>query len=110
DRQPSPHSLFRESPVSKIKVLVIGQLLDDHEVGESMTAFKMLRELAKMVDLTVLAMECNKGPPLREQLTNAEVVSWREPAWMRKQERLGAMLKMNALFLGRKARAWIRAA
>lgn len=96
--------------MSKIKVLVIGQLLDGHEVGESMTAFKMLRELAKMVDLTVLAMECNKGPPLREQLTNAEVVTWREPAWMRKHERLGAMLKMNTLFLGRKARAWIRAA
>lgn len=94
--------------MTRKKVLIIGQLLDGHEVGESMTAFKMLRELAKLVDLTVLAMECNKGPPLREQLTNAEVVTWREPAILRKHERLGAMLKLNTVFIGRRARAWIK--
>lgn len=96
--------------MARLSVLLIATQLDGYDVGESLTAFKLVRELSKLADLTVLALECTKGAPLRAQLPNVEVVTWGEPAWLRRHERLRAMLKPNAHIVGRHAQRWIKKA
>lgn len=95
--------------MSRLKVLIVAEVLDDHEIGEAVMAIKLVREICELADVTVLALECNKGPPLARQLPRAEVVTWREPPVYRKHERLAAMLKTSTLFLVGQVEKWIRA-
>ena len=41
-----------------LKVLLVAPHLDAEDVGESLTAFHLVKELSKRADLTVLALEC----------------------------------------------------
>jgi glycosyltransferase involved in cell wall biosynthesis len=94
--------------MDKLKVLIVAELLDAYEIGESVMTIKLVKELCDLVDVTVLALECIKGPPLAQQLPRAEVVTWREPALFRKHQRLAAMLKTSTLFLSGKVEHWIK--
>ena len=49
--------------------------------GETYTAFKLLKCMAPELRLTILAFQCRYGPPLEEQMPEAEVVTFREPDW-----------------------------
>jgi len=94
--------------LSRLKVLIVAEVLDEHEIGEAVMTFKLVREICRLADVTVLALECNKGPPLAQQLPDAEVITWREPPIYRKHERLAAMLKTSTLFLAGRVEQWIR--
>lgn len=92
----------------RLRVLILGAHLNGSDVGESSTAFKLVKELSKLVELTVLSLECTKGPPLVEQLPDVEVVTWEEPEWMKKNERMRSMIKPNILLFTYLSEKWIK--
>ncbi|CTQ60225.1 glycosyltransferase family 4 protein [Roseibium album] len=93
---------------SKLRALILAPHIDAYDVGESLTRFRLLEELSKIADLTILALECTKGPPLSEQLPNAEVVTFEEPEWLRRYERMRAMFRPNIFVVAWFAEKWIR--
>jgi glycosyltransferase involved in cell wall biosynthesis len=93
-----------------VKILLIAPNIDGTDVGEAFVAFKWAEALAGRVDLTVLSFERPGRRPLSDQLPGARVVTWPEPAWARRHERLNAMLKPAwPVFAGHVAR-WLSAA
>ena len=95
---------------ARLKILITAPHLDGHDVGESMTAYRLVEAMSREADITVLCLECTHGPPLAEQLPLAEVVTWPEPAWIRKNERMRALLKPNLFVLAAHVKRWIRGA
>lgn len=93
---------------ARLRAVILAPHLDAHDVGESLTRFRLVEELAKLADLTILALECTKGPPLSEQLPNAEVVTFEEPEWLRRYERMRAMFRPNIFYVARFAEQWLR--
>lgn len=94
----------------KMKVLLIAPNIDGTDVGEAFVAFKWAEALSSRVDLTVLAFQRPGRPDLAEQLPDARVVTWREPTWARKHERLNAMLKPAWPVFANYVRRWMRKA
>lgn len=90
-----------------MKVLLIAPNIDGTDVGEAFVAFKWAEALAELVDLTVLSFERPGRAPLAGQLPGARVVTWPEPAWARRHERLNAMLKPAWPVFSRRVRAWL---
>ncbi len=76
-----------------MKALLIAPNVDATDVGEAFVAFKWIDALSKICDVTVLAFQRPDRPDLAQQLPSARVVTWTEPAWARRNERLNAMLK-----------------
>ncbi len=76
-----------------MKVLLIAPNIDAADVGEAFVAYKWAQSLSAHAELTVLAFQRAGRPELEQQLPDARVVTWPEPAWARKHERLNAMLK-----------------
>ncbi|MDG1459317.1 MAG: glycosyltransferase [Pseudoprimorskyibacter sp.] len=76
-----------------MNVLLAAPNIDGTDVGEAYVAFKWVEALAKLCNLTVASLERPDRTPLALQLPNVRVISWSEPAWARKHERLNAMLK-----------------
>ncbi len=95
------------NPCRRLKVLLVAELLNDRDVGETKRAFKLVQALCELADVTVLALETRKGPPLAQQLPQVEVVTWKEPPLILRHERVAAMLKLGTLFLNTKASRWI---
>ncbi|MEO0977100.1 MAG: glycosyltransferase family 4 protein [Pseudomonadota bacterium] len=93
---------------SKLRALILAPHLDAFDVGESLTRFRLVEELSRLADLTVLALECTKGPPLSTQLPDAEVVTFEEPEWLRRHERMRAMFRPNIFYVARYAEKWLR--
>lgn len=92
-----------------MRILLIAPNIDGTDVGEAYVAFKWAEALAELVDLTVLSFERPGRKALAEQLPSARVVTWAEPAWARKHERLNAMLKPAWPVFSRHVKRWIRA-
>jgi glycosyltransferase involved in cell wall biosynthesis len=93
-----------------IKLLLIAPNIDGTDVGEAFVAFKWAAALAPLVDLTVLSLERPGRTPLALQLPGARVVSWAEPGWARRNERLNAMLKPAWPVFAGHVRRWLKAA
>jgi glycosyltransferase involved in cell wall biosynthesis len=93
-----------------MKVLLIAPNVDASDVGEALVAFKWAQALAGLVDLTVLAFQRPGRPGLAGQLPGARVVTWPEPAWAMRNERLNAMLKPAWPVFAGHVRRWIAAA
>lgn len=92
-----------------MKVLLIAPNIDRGDVGEAFVAFKWAEALSQRVELTVLAFERPGMEPLATQLPGARVVTWPEPAWARRNERLNAMLKPAWPVFASKVRRWLAA-
>lgn len=92
-----------------MKVLLIAPNIDSGDVGEAFVAYKWAEALSRRVKLTVLAFERPGMQPLARQLPRARVVTWAEPAWARRHERLNAMLKPAWPVFARHVRRWIAA-
>lgn len=90
-----------------MKVLLIAPNVDATDVGEALMAFKWAEALAAEVDLTVLAFQRPGRPELAGQLPGARVVTWPEPAWAVRHERLNAMLKPAWPVFARRVRGWL---
>ncbi|WP_406648184.1 glycosyltransferase family 4 protein [Aliisedimentitalea scapharcae] len=93
-----------------MKILLIAPNIDATDVGEAFVAFKWANALSERVDLTVLAFQRPGRPDLATQLPKARVVTWAEPAWVRKHERLNAMLKPAWPYFARCVGHWLRSA
>jgi glycosyltransferase involved in cell wall biosynthesis len=90
-----------------MKVLLIAPNVDASDVGEAYVAFKWAEALARLTDLTVLAFQRPGRPDLAFQLPGARVVTWPEPAWALRNERLNAMLKPAWPVFAAQVRRWI---
>ncbi|PSL21973.1 glycosyltransferase involved in cell wall biosynthesis [Shimia abyssi] len=91
-----------------MKVLLIAPNIDATDVGEAFVAYKWAAALSTRVDLTVLAFQRPGRPDLASQLPSANVVTWPEPAWARKNERINAMLKPAWPVFAHHVRRWLR--
>lgn len=90
-----------------MKVLLIAPNIDGTDVGEAYVAFKWAEALAALVDLTVLSFERPGRVALADQLHGARVITWAEPGWARRHERLNAMLKPAWPVFARHVRDWM---
>ncbi|MCR9069026.1 MAG: glycosyltransferase [Rhodobacteraceae bacterium] len=93
-----------------MKVLLIAPNVDGTDVGEALMAFKWAEALAAHVDLTVLCSQRPGRADIAAQLPGARVVTWPEPAWALRRERLNAMLKPAWPVFAGHVRRWIAAA
>lgn len=93
-----------------MKVLLIAPNVDGTDVGEALMAFKWAEALAAHVDLTVLCFQRPGRADIAAQLPGARVVTWPEPAWALRRERLNAMLKPAWPVFAGHVRRWIAAA
>ena len=93
-----------------MRVILAAYTLDEADVGESLLGLKLVRELAMRCDMTVLALERDGQRPLQEQLPDARVISWPEPRWPSRFERLNAMMKPAMFGFTSKIRKWVRSA
>ena len=93
-----------------MKVLLIAPNMDGTDVGEAFVAFKWAEALSELVDLTILTFQRPGRLPTSAQLPKARVVTWPEPAWARKHERLNAMLKPAWPVFAKHVRRWVRIA
>ncbi|MEE9589150.1 MAG: glycosyltransferase family 4 protein [Hyphomicrobiaceae bacterium] len=94
----------------KLKVLLVGPNIDGTDVGEVYSAFKWVEALAEQADVTLLSSERHGRTPLAEQLPNAEVVTWPEPAIFSRFERLNAMAKPALPIFFSQVGSWVRKA
>lgn len=93
-----------------MNVLLIAPNIDATDVGEAFVAFKWAEALSRRVRLTVLAFQRPGRPSLAGQLPGVRVVTWPEPAWAMRNERLNAMLKPAWPVFAAKVRGWIAGA
>lgn len=93
-----------------LRALIIAPHLDGTDVGESLVAYELVAEMSRHAELTVLAFECRKGPPLAEQLPLVEVITFAEPDWTLKPGRFQAMAKPFIFLFNREVKRWVRAA
>jgi len=92
-----------------MNILLIAPNIDQGDVGEAFVAFKWAEALSRRVNLTVLAFHRPNMRPLAEQLPRARVVTWAEPTWARRHERLNAMLKPAWPVFAARVKAWLAA-
>ncbi len=90
-----------------MRVLLIAPNVDASDVGEAFVAFKWAEALGRLIDLTVLAFQRPGRPELAAQLPGVRVVTWPEPAWATRNERLNAMLKPAWPVFAAHVRRWI---
>lgn len=90
-----------------MKLLLIAPNVDASDVGEAFVAFKWAEALSALTDLTLLCFHRQGRPDPALQLPRARVVTWPEPAWARRNERLNAMLKPAWPVFERKVRLWL---
>lgn len=90
-----------------MKILMIAPNIDGTDVGEAFVAFKWAQALAPLVTLTLLSFERPGRAPLAAQLPGVRVITWPEPAWARRNERLNAMLKPAWPVFAAHVRRWM---
>ncbi len=93
-----------------MKLLLIAPNVDATDVGEAFVAFRWAEALSALVDVTLLCFHREGRPDPARQLPRARVVTWPEPAWARRNERLNAMLKPAWPVFERRVRLWLDAA
>lgn len=91
-------------------ILYVAPYIDGHSLGEGYFGFRLVEEMTRLAKVTVLAFESRIGPPLAEQLPEAEVITFQAPGWINLNERISAMLKPHIPVLHAKAATWLRKA
>lgn len=91
----------------RLKVLVVGMLLDGTDVGGTYSSFRWVEALGRRSDVTLLCLQRPGRPPTAEQLPHVRVVTWPEPAFLARFERVRSQLKPAWPLLVHGARRWI---
>lgn len=95
----------------RVKVLVIAPSLDGNDLSEPEWAYRWVEALSRRADVTCLSSSRIGAVPLKKQLPEARVVTWRElPFLYQKLERFNAMAKPGLPLFHVMARRWIRKA
>ncbi|MBE1281855.1 MAG: glycosyltransferase [Rhodobacteraceae bacterium] len=90
-----------------MKALLIAPNVDGTDVGEAFVAFKWAEALSQRIELTVLTFQRPDRTKVASQLPEARVISWPEPTWALKRERLNAMLKPAWPVFAGHVRRWL---
>jgi glycosyltransferase involved in cell wall biosynthesis len=98
----SPHS-----DGARLKVLVVGLLLDGTDVGGTFSSFKWVEALGRDADVTLLCQQRPGRVPTTEQLPHVRVITWEEPAFLDRFERIRGELKPTWPLFAWQARRWI---
>lgn len=93
-----------------IKLVLLAPNIDGTDVGEALMAFKWAEALSQRTELTVLTFQRPGRAAVAQQLPQARVITWPEPGWAMKHERLNAMLKPAWPIYAAHVRRWMRAA
>ncbi|MBN2907077.1 MAG: glycosyltransferase family 4 protein [Rhodobacteraceae bacterium] len=91
-----------------MKVLFVAPRLNGDGVGEVRKSFELLQALIPLAEVTVLALENRIARPLKQQLTECEVITFQEPIWTRWRGRLASMLKPEIIAFNGCVRRWYR--
>lgn len=91
----------------RLKVLVVGLLLDGTDVGGTFASFKWVEALGRHADVTLLCLQRPGRVPTAEQMPHVRVVTWPEPAFLGRFERIRAQLKPAWPLFAFQARRWI---
>lgn len=94
--------------MDRLRVLLLAYTLDGTDVGETWSGFKMAETLSASLDVTVLCLQRPGRQPTREQLPLAEVVTWPEPAFLSRFERIRAQIKPAWPLLSWHVREWLK--
>lgn len=91
----------------RLKVLMLGLGIDGNDVGGTYASFRWIEALGRQADVTLLCLQRPNRTPTVEQLPNVRVVSWPDPAFLERFDRLRAQLKPTWPLFGAHARRWI---
>lgn len=91
----------------RLKVLVVGLLLDGTDVGGTYSSFKWVEALGHAADVTLLCLQRPGRKSTAEQLPHIRVVTWLEPAILGRFERIRGQLKPAWPLFTWQARRWI---
>ena len=94
--------------MERLRVLVVALVIDGTDVGETYSGFRWIEALSRQTDLTLLCLQRPGRTPTSEQLPHARVITWPEPAFLDRFERVRAQLKPAWPLLAYRARRWIR--
>lgn len=89
------------------RVLIVGLLLDGTDVGGTYASFKWVEALGRHTDATLLCLQRPGRKPTAEQLPGVRVITWPEPAFLGRFERIRAQLKPAWPLFALQARRWI---
>lgn len=91
----------------RLKVLVVGMMLDGTDVGGVYASFRWVEALGRQADVTLLCLQRPGRKPTAEQLPHVRVVTWPEPAFLARFERIRGQLKPAWPLLVAQGRRWI---
>lgn len=92
---------------SRLDVLLVGLVVDGTDVGEQFSGFRWIEALGRHANVTLLCLQPPGRRPTTEQLPHVRVVSWPEPYFLYRHERIRAQLKPAWPLLAWHARKWI---
>lgn len=93
--------------MARLKALLLAMIVDSTDVGETWSGYNWVKALARRMDVTLLCMQRPGRLPTAEQLPEVRVVTWPEPAWLGRFERVRGMAQPAWPLLTRQARRWI---
>jgi glycosyltransferase involved in cell wall biosynthesis len=99
-----------DSADDRLKVLIVGLIIDGDDVGGTYSSFKWVEALGRHADVTLLCLQRPGRTATAEQLPHIRVVTWPEPAFLGRFERIRAQLKPAWPLFAWRARRWIAAA
>jgi glycosyltransferase involved in cell wall biosynthesis len=98
------------APPDRLRVLMLGLGIDGGDVGGTYASFRWIEALSRQADVTLLCLQRPGRVPTADQLPGVRVVSWPDPAFLERFERLRAQLKPTWPLFAHHARKWIASA
>lgn len=96
--------------MARLKLLVLALIVDGTDVGEVWSGTQWLRALGDVADVTLLCLQRPGRMPTADQLPNCRVVSWPEPAFLGRIERVRAIVQPHWPLVAWHAKRWLSAA
>lgn len=93
--------------MDRVRALLLAMIVDGTDVGETWSGYNWVKSLAQHMDVTLLCMQRPGRKPTAEQLPGVRVVTWPEPAWLGRFERVRGMAQPAWPLLARNVRRWI---
>ncbi|MBO6655261.1 MAG: glycosyltransferase family 4 protein [Pseudomonadales bacterium] len=98
--------LVADPNAERLNVLMIAPNCDGTDVGEAWRAFKWVKAMAEIANVTLISFQRHGQVPVTDQLPDVEIITFDEPVFS--NERLNAMLKPGYPCFFFKVKSWIR--
>lgn len=93
--------------MTRLKVLMVALNVDGTDVGETWSGFHWVKAISEVADVTLLCLQRPGRASTASQLPNTRVVTWPEPAFLARFERVRAQLKPAWPIFAYHAKRWI---